>query len=71
MYNRRPASRTLIRKYAKFSREAKSRIGGKNIPTLGLSTDALLGYDHAKFQKKTYEKLGYFRIAFSQEIISP
>ena len=71
MYNRRPASRTLIRKYAKFSREAKSRIGGKNIPTLGLSTDALLGYDHAKFQKKRMRNLVIFESPFLRKLSAP
>jgi hypothetical protein len=39
-------------KIVQFVCKLSRRRGGKNIPTLGLSTDALLGYDHAKFQKK-------------------
>ena len=52
-------------------REAKSRNGGKNIPTLGLSTDALLGYDHAKFQKKRMRNLGIFESPFLRKLSAP
>jgi hypothetical protein len=52
-------------------REAKSRIGGKNIPTLGLSTDARLGFEHTKFQKKRIGNLGIFESPFLRKLSAP